>query len=153
MSSKPLSKIMQAVDVVKRVMCAGNFGIYEGAIYKKIPEASFTYVYCSTVKTYLLSIVASVEIADVVVPFMAQLTKLLSEPACRLVKPIKMDFNYIEVNNGYCFNIDQKQFEQPENLDGSPRAFIRYDCCKTPYPKLFFEGLSTNICNFLNRII
>ena len=133
--------MMQAVDVIKRTMEGGDCALNTGCIYKKIPEAQYTYVFCCSVKHYLLNIISSVEVADVVLPFIPQITRMLSEPSCRLIMPIKIDYNYIEVSDGYCSNIENKCFDKnPENLQGSPRAFVRYNCSNTPYPKIFVEG-------------
>ena len=120
-----------------------EFGLFDGCVYKKIPEAEYTYIYCSGVKEYLLRLLANAEVADQVAPYINPITNLLSEPACRLIKPIKLDYNFIEVNDGYCFNIWEKKFiKNPKTLKGSPRAFVLYDYKDdvVPYPKPFIEG-------------
>ena len=73
------------------------FNILLGRVYKKIPEATYTYIYCTSVKDYLLNLLGNVEAADVIAPHVTQLRTLLSEPACRLIKPIEIDYNFIEI--------------------------------------------------------
>ena len=41
---------------------------------------------------------------------MTQLTTLLSKPACRLIKPIEIDYNFTEVENQYLSDIAGKRF-------------------------------------------
>ena len=80
-----------------------------GRVYKKIPEATYTYIYCTSVKDYLLNLLGNVEVADLIAPHVTQLTTLLSEPACRLIKPIEIDYNFIEVETLYQRKVDHSR--------------------------------------------
>ena len=64
-----------------------GYGLCDGAVYKKIPESTYTYVHCSSVKNFLLKMLGSTEIADVIATLIVPITNLLSEPSCRLIKP------------------------------------------------------------------
>ena len=78
---------------------------------------------------------------------MTHLTTLLSEPACQLLAPIKIDFNFIEVSDGFCFDIERKTFiRNPKRLKGSPRAYVRYTYHEDeiPNPKSFIERIDNN---------
>ena len=123
-------------------MDAKKCALYNGSVYKKIPEATETYVFCSSVKNFLLNIMGNMDIADQIASFMSPLTNLLSEPCCKLIRPIKLDYNFIEVSEGYFFNIDKKLFEKnPKTLNGSPRAYVFYNYDgNVPDPKPFIEG-------------
>jgi len=136
---------MVAVNVVRRYMSDNNFGLFDGSVYKKAPGAVYTYVFCSSVKVFLMNLLGNPEIAEEIVSFVSTMTALLSEPSCKLIAPIKMDYNFIEVlPAGNCFNIEMKKFEMnPKDLVGSPRAYVRYtfDENVEPNPKPFIEGL------------
>ena len=119
------------------------FNILLGRVYKKIPEATYTYIYYTSVKDYLLNLLGNVEVADLIAPYMTQLTTLLSEPACRPIKPIEIDYNIIEVEHKYLFDIAGKRFtKESGSLKRSPRAFIRYEYneSKKPNPAPVIEG-------------
>ena len=104
------------------------FDILLGRVYKKILEATYTYICCTSVKDYLLNLLTNVEVADLIALHVTQLTTLLSEPACRLIKPIEIDYNFIEVEDQYLFDIAGKRFiKESGSLKGSRRAFIRYE--------------------------
>ena len=77
------------------------FDILLGRVYKKIPEATYTYIYCTSVKDYLLDLRGNVKVADLIASHVTQLTTLLSEPTCGLIKPIEIDYNLIEVEDQY----------------------------------------------------
>ena len=49
----------------------------------------------------LTKLVRNVQVVDLIAPHLTQLTTLLSEPACRLIKPIEIDYNFIEVEDRY----------------------------------------------------
>ena len=95
-------------------------------------------------KDYLLNLLGNVEVADLIAPHVTQLSALLSEPACRLIKPIEIDYNFIEVEDQYLFDIAGKRFiEESGFLKGSARAFIRYeyDESEKPNPAPFIESI------------
>ena len=58
-----------------------------------------------------------------------QLSTLLSEPPCRLTKPIEIDYNFTEVEHQYLFDVAGKRFiKENGSLKRSLQAFIRYEC-------------------------
>ena len=73
-----------------------------------------------------------------------QPTNLLSEPACRLLEPINIDFDFVEVSDGFWFDMEGKNLiKNQKRLKGSPRAFVRYtyDEDKITNPKPFIDGM------------
>ena len=139
--------MMKAVDIIRRYRNDNEFSIWDGAIYKKAPNSVFTFMFCSTVKCFLLKLLGNSEIADQIVSVVPALTNLLSEPDCRLIEPISIDYNFIEcLPRGTCFDIQSKVFQKdPAGLRGSPRAYVLYefDEHKEPYPEPFVEGYFT----------
>ena len=96
--------------------------------------------------------------ADLIASHVTQLTTLLSEPACRLAKPIEIDYSFIEVEDQYLFDIAGKRFiKESGSLKGSPQALIRYEYSesKKPNPVPFIEGKYFHFAVFLdpNKLI
>ena len=117
--------------------------MYDGEIYNKVKDSKYTYIRYKPVKGFLMQVVESREVADVILPCINQLVNVLSDPDCRLIKSIRIDHNFIEVlPRGMCFDIERKKFRKdPKNLQGSPRAFVYYKYNgKVPEPKYFIEG-------------
>ena len=137
---------MSAVDALRRFMDQNQFALCNGSVYKMVPEAKYTYIYFGSVNTFLLQSLGNHEIADQIVSNISVLNTLLSQPQCRLIKPIQIDYNFIEVlPRGTCFDIWNKTFvKDPPHLKCSPRAFVRYTLVegKVPKPKVFIEGKS-----------
>ena len=75
-------------------------------------------------KDYLLNLLGN---EDLIAPDVILLSALLSEPVSKLIKPIEIEYNFIEVEDQYLFDIAGKRFIKESGLlKGSPRAFIRY---------------------------
>ena len=76
-------------------------------------------------KGYLLNLLGNIEVVDLIAPHVTQLSPLLSEPACRLIKPLKVDFSFIEVEEQYLFNIAVKPcLKESESLEKSLHLFV-----------------------------
>lgn len=156
MSTNPICK---AVDVIQRFMRRNQYALYEGSIYRKAPESAFTSVYCCPVKDFLMRSLSNPEIADSLAQCINSVTSLLSNSSCRMIKPLIIDYNLIEVlPTKTCFHITGKFFKLHEAMKPgvSPRAFVKYEYKedRVPYPMPFIQG-TTNIyffcCNFYNE--
>lgn len=97
-----------------------DYGIFDGSLYMKAPEAKFTYVFCKTVHDFIHSIMGNTEVANVMAHHACQIISLLKVKSCRLIEPIIIDYNFIEVlPRGTCFDIENKSFvKDPKNLKG-----------------------------------
>ena len=50
----PSTKLCKAIDVIRRILEKSCCKLYDGSVYKKISEAKYTYVFCSSVEDYIL---------------------------------------------------------------------------------------------------
>ena len=153
-SQRPTNKLCQAIDIVRRVMADENCKLHKGFIYKFIPESTKTYTFYKSVKDYVMRIMGNADVADVLANQAYPVTRLLSEPSCRVISQLKIDYNFIEVLKGQFFNIEKKGFEEnPTNLNGSPRAFVlyRYIPGRIPKPKPFIES-TILVFDYINSI-
>uniref|UniRef100_A0A7M5WRZ6 Uncharacterized protein n=1 Tax=Clytia hemisphaerica TaxID=252671 RepID=A0A7M5WRZ6_9CNID len=148
---RPVSKLMQGITAIKSYMERFGYGLFDGHIYKRAPAAKFTYVYCSSVLDFVHFTLGSPDVADQIGSQVNPIINLLSVSSCRVIKPIKIDYNFIEVTPfGTCFNIREKCFQvDPVDLEGSPRAFVKYtyDEKRTPNPKPFVQGVENSFGN------
>ena len=118
-----------------------KYALYDGAIYKKVKESRYTYVYGYSVKSFIQRILGNPEAAEQIHGHVSSLIGMLSEKSSRLIKPMEIDFDYIECLNGYCFSISKKCFIKNPPLEKSPRAFVRYTYDgNVPYPQYFIQG-------------
>ena len=89
--------------------------------------------------------------ADLIAPHVTQLTTLLLKSACRLIKPIKIDYNFKEVEDEYLFDVAGKRFiKESASLEGPPRAFIRYEYTESGKPlfSTIYRRYTFSLCSF-----
>lgn len=144
-SKLPTTALGIAIDAVRRLMKRKNYALCDGRVYKKAPESMFTYAYCNTVEKFLNASLANSEMANVLTPVLSKVTSLLENPFCRIIKPITIIHNIIEVlPAGTCFVISKKSFVHLKRFATgcTPRAFIHYefDPMVIPYPRPFIYG-------------
>ncbi|XP_066930600.1 uncharacterized protein [Clytia hemisphaerica] len=147
----PVSRLLQSITAIKHYMTQNEYGLFDGSVYKKAPQAKFTYVFCSSVHDFVHYLLGCPEIADQIVAQVTPIINLLSVSSCRIIKPLIVDYNFIEVAPyGTCFNISEKCFQvDPPTLKGSPRAFVKYtyDPDVLPYPEPFVKGVENSFGN------
>ena len=75
---------------------------------------------------------------------------IVADPDCEVIRPIRIDYNLVEVNAGHCWSIRERRFlERPIPAEKiglvTPRAFAKYDSHKEPDPKYFREILQNSL--------
>ena len=105
----PSNKTLVAIRYVQRTMHKLNYALYRGHIYKKSSELKFAYVYTTTVESFLNTLLANKKIAEVLINQLQQVSVILSNRECSIIKQIQIDHNLIEVlPTGTCFNMKRK---------------------------------------------
>ena len=135
------------------MMSSLGYALYKGYIYVKSPSAKFTFALMMDVESYLNKLMAS----DVmgggggggaeIVKFTKRIIKIMCHPECEVIKQIKFNWDLIEVKDGNCFPISNRDFiECPVALRDigiiSPREFVPYyDSNEDPAPLYFKESV------------
>ena len=81
---------------------------------------------------------------------MRRVIDILADPDCEVIRPIRVDYNLIEVNAGHCWSIIERRFLEspiPDEKIGlvTPRAFSKYDPQRNADPKYFREILENSL--------
>ena len=81
---------------------------------------------------------------------MRKVIEILSNPYCEVIRPLCVDYNLIEVNDGLCWSIKDRRFVDNAINDKdighiTPRAFSPYDPSKEPEAKYFKEILENSL--------
>ena len=104
-----------------------GYSLCNGQVFVKIKDSVHTSVYCCSAGDFIHRTLKNAEVANAVACRTEQVIKLLSNPSCRMIDPLKIDFNLIEVlPAGTCFHIAGKRFVKYDKLTVSPRAFVKY---------------------------
>ncbi|KAL9974212.1 hypothetical protein ACROYT_G011226 [Oculina patagonica] len=81
---------------------------------------------------------------------MKKVNEILANPHCEVIRPLCVDYDLIEVNEGQCWSIKERRFLENAIKDKNighvtPRAFSPYDPTKVPDPKYFREILENSL--------
>ena len=155
-------ELSATIEKIASLMRICQHALHRGDVYAKPPDATMSYVKMMDVTSYVNKLLSNESIRASVLKHFATLVRLLSHPACEIVRQIEFDLDLIEVSNGYCFQISTRGFVyQPIPLDQygliSPRAFVPYDCGTAPRPGYFKQGIVNSFpdvavrANFCNK--
>ena len=156
------NEITATIRKIDRLMLICRHALYRSAIYTTPDNAKVTYVRMMDVSSYLNKLLANEALNNDLLRHFQSVEKILSHPACEMIKQIEFDLDLIEVSNGFCFSISQRKFVEnpiPPSKVGklSPRAFVPYDCSTPPQPRYFKQGILNSFpeeakrVNFLNK--
>ena len=139
-------KLTVLINDISIAMRRLEYALYRGTVYKKCEGATYTYSYKCDVTAFVNSLAANES-------FKARLLRdidILADPDCEVIRPIVVDYNLIEVNEGKCWSVSERRFlnnaipaEKMELV--TPRAFSRYDSSKVPQPKYFQDVLENSL--------
>ena len=161
-SAAPCNEVTATIRKIERVMQLCQHALYRGNIYAKPDEAQLTYVKLMDVTAYLNKLLANNAISEQLIKHFHTIDNILSHPACEIIEQIRFDSNLIEVSNGVCFSLIDRDFVSNvirESQIGklSPRAYVPYDSSSQPRPGYFREGVYNSFperqlrMNFLNK--
>ena len=141
-------KMTVLINDIAITMKTLDYALYKGKIYKKCEGSKYTYSYKCDVKAFVNSIAANESFKSRLIRDMKRVIDLLSDSDCELIRPISVDYNLIEVNQGYCWSVEERKFLKdpiPAEKVGliTPRAFRQYDPFKEPHPRTSSRSLKT----------
>lgn len=144
------SPIVIAMHDVERAMAKLGYALHGGEVFKKVASSQYTYQHCCSVKKFLSLLGSNDEFKDTIIKHLHKLVEILGDKECEFTKELRINYDLIEVKEGWCFSISQRKFVlHPigHNDIGkeSPRAFIDYEHTKVPNPGYFKEILSNSL--------
>ena len=119
-------------------------------MYKKCDKAKYTYSYKCEVEAYVNGLAANELFKARLLKDMKRVIEILANPFCEVIRPLCVDYNLIEVNDGRCWSIKERRFLDDAIKDKdighvTPRAFSTYDATKVVEPKYFKEILENSL--------
>ncbi|XP_078383761.1 uncharacterized protein LOC144666234 isoform X2 [Oculina patagonica] len=144
------SPIVIAMNDVERAMEKLGYSLYKGEVYKKVQSSKYTFSHCCTVKRFLSVLGTNENYKETIVKHLHKLDSLLSDPESEFGKQMKIDFDLIEVSDGWCFSLSRREFVEnaichTDVGQTSPRAFVEYTRDKLPDVTFFQEILENSL--------
>ena len=81
---------------------------------------------------------------------MRKVVELLADPYCELFRPLAIDYDLIEVNQGVCWSLKDRSFmkdaiQEDKIGNASPRVFSSFDSMQEPDPKYVHQILENSL--------
>lgn len=135
---------------LERAMESLGYKVYRGSMYKKVKESMYTYRYKCSVADWLGALEGNANFREDLVKHGDQVRERLSRPESQTIRQLIVNFDLIEVKDGWCFSIDQQTFQQAAIQQSdvgkvSPRAFVPYDHLNGPEPRYFQQILENSL--------
>lgn len=143
-------KTTQLVNDIERIMKRLQYAIYKGIVYRKCPQAHFTYLQRCSVGEFIGTLEGNELLKGRLVSNGQRIKDKLKQPECQLIHQLEINYDLIEVNDGWCLSLSAQKFVhnpiRPEDIGKiSPRAFVPYDHNQEPDPKYFKEILENSL--------
>ena len=147
MLSDKLRVLMNDIGIAMKKL---GYALYGGKVYKKCDKAKYTYSYKCKVEAYVNGLAANELFNARLLKDMKRVIEILANPFCEVIRPLRVDYNLIEVNDGRCWSIKERRFLDNAIKDKdighvTPRAFSTYDAMKEVEPKYFKEILENSL--------
>jgi len=109
-----------------------------------------TYQHWCSVKKFLSLLESNDQFKDTIINYMNKLVEILGNRECEFMKQLRINYDLIEVNGGWCFSVSQRKFlfhpiQGTEIGKESPKAYIEYEHTKTPDPGYFKQILQNSL--------
>ena len=146
----------KALFLVTHWMQRNCYALHRGLIYTKVPQALLTFDKYLSVDSFINECLGNVFLRGMIVPFVDQIVKRLGHPSCGYIKQIKIQWDLIEVEDGYAWSISAMKFVPlKKELFGkvTPRKFIKLNRNRPVDAKYFEEMLQNSFPDIENRIL
>ena len=144
------SPIVVAMNDIERAMAKLGYALHSGEMFKRVKKSEYTYQHCCSVKKFLSLLGSNDQFKDTIIKHMNKLVEILGDRECEFMKQLRINYDLIEVNGGWCFSVSQRKFvlhpiKGTEIGKESPRAYIEYEHTKTPDPGYFKQILQNSL--------
>ena len=157
------NKLAILVNDIAIAMGKLSYGTYRGKIYKRDASSMFTFSYKCEARAFVNALATNEQFKSRMLPQMKKIIELLSDPYCELFRPLTVDYDLIEVNNGTCWSLKKRSFVEnaiAEHRIGkvTPRAFCPYEPNQVPDAKYFQQILENSlspddVCRFCEEYV
>ena len=142
-------KLTILVNDISIAMEKLNYATYRGKVYKKESRARYTFSYRCEARTFVNTLATNEFFKPRLIRDMRKVVELLADPYCELFRPLAIDYDLIEVNQGVCWSLKERAFVKgaiQEDKIGkvSPRAYSPFDSTEEPDPKYFRQILENS---------
>ena len=135
---------------IERVMKKLGYVLYRGDVYKKVSSSKYTFQHCCKVKKFLSLLGDSEHFKETIIKHLNKLDSILGDPENEFLRQLKINYDLIEVLDGFCFSISERRFEENAIQDSdvgreTQRAYIEHEHDKVTEPRYFKKILENSL--------
>ena len=104
------NKLTVLVNDIGIAMKRLGYALYGGKVYKKCDKAKYTYSYKCEVEAFVNSLAANESFKARHLKDMKKVIDILANPHCEVIRPLCVDYNLIEINDGKSWSIRERRF-------------------------------------------
>ena len=121
------SPIVVAMNDIERAMKKLGYALYRGEVFKKVGPSKYTFQHCCTVRKLLSLLGNSEHFKETIIKHLNKLDSILGDPESEFPRQLKINYDLIEVSDGFCFSISERRFVENAIRDSevgreTPRA-------------------------------
>ena len=102
-------KLTILVNDISIAMEKLNYATYRGKVYKKESRVKYTFSYRCEARAFVNTLATNELFKPRLIREMRRVVELLGDPFCELFRPLSIDYDLIEVNQGVCLSLSDVQ--------------------------------------------
>ena len=127
-----------------------GYALHRGQIFKKVDRARYTYTLKCSPREFVNTLASNESFKSRLLNDMKRVIDIISEPCCEVIKPIQVNYDLIEVDEGQCWSVKRHTFIEDAISESdvgriTPRAYCKYDPSTPPIPRYFREILENSL--------
>ena len=144
------SPVVVLMNDIERAMGKLGYAMYCGEVFKRVTPSKYTYQHCCSLTKFLSLLGNNDQFKNSIVNHLSKLVEILGNRECEFMRQLRINYDLIEVNEGWCLSISQRKFvlnpiKETDIGRESPRAFVEFDHTKEPDPGYFKQILENSL--------
>ena len=142
------SPVVVALNKIERAMAKLGYALHKGDVFKKNEASMYTFEHACSIKKFLSVLANNDQLKEIIITNFNKLESILADPGREFTQQLRINYDLIEVLDGWCFSLSQRRFVQnPIKEIGKecPGAFVQYSHTKEPEAKYFQEILENSL--------
>ena len=99
------SPVIVALNKIERAMAKLGYALHKGDVFKKNEASMYTFEHACSITKFLSVLANNDQLREIIITNFNKLESILADPECEFTKPLRINYDLIEVLNGWCFSL------------------------------------------------
>ena len=106
------SPVVTALNKIERAMAKLGYALHKGDVFKKNEASMYTFEHACSIKKFLSVLANNDQLKEIIITNFNKLESILADPECEFTQQLRINYDLIEVLDGWCFSLSQRRFVQ-----------------------------------------